>query len=117
MGTITAPGREIGFSSGRGAGTMMDRVPGEEHEQKNPDRYQPLRPAMLQGPTKRYIFKISQNQGWSHRQQRTPDIADDENKERDLHWRIPGPIHGHPGSDQEHRCADGADDIGQRRAN
>jgi hypothetical protein len=68
-----------------------------------------LTPAILQRPAKWHTFEKSEDERRTHRQQGAADVADQKNKERDMHRRDAASIHRDPRPDQEHRCTDGTD--------
>ena len=109
LDALAPPLRNLAFMNGPFARAKIDKIDHKKDGHNNRDRQQPLAPAILQCPAKRHAFDKSQDQRRAHGQQRAADVADQKNKERDMHRRDAPSVHRDPRPDQQHRCADGAD--------
>src|ERR1700730_4044688 len=98
------------------ARTKIHRIENKKYEENNPDRDQPFAPAMLHSPPERHAFEKSQEQWRAHRQKRAANVADQKNEKRDVHWRDATFVHRDPGANEEHRRANGPDQIREHRA-
>src|SRR5947209_19782895 len=89
---------------GGGSARMeIDGIENKKYEKDNPDRDQPLAPAMLHGPPERHALEESQKQRRAHRQKRASNVADQKNEKRDVHRRDATFVHRDPRANEEHR--------------
>ena len=99
MGAVAAPLRDLAFMNSPFARAKIDKIDHKKDGQNNRDRDQPLAPAILQRPAKRHAFEKSQDQRRAHGQQRAADVADQKNKERDMHRSDAAFVHRDPWPD------------------